>query len=50
VQQGLEMTPDDVGELYLVVLLSLLGKRYGLPYPAVAALLLWWLIKYQLSR
>lgn len=43
------MTPDDVGALYLLLLLSLLGKRYSLPYPAVTALLLWWLIKYQFS-
>jgi hypothetical protein len=43
------VTSDDIGELYLVLLLSLLGKRYGLPYPVLVALLLWWLIKSQFS-
>jgi hypothetical protein len=43
------MTPDDLGALYLLVLLGLLAKRYGLPYPLVAALFLWWLINAQLS-
>ena len=42
------MNLHDVGEFYLVVLLSLLGKRCGLPYPLVTILQIWWMIKTQL--